>query len=89
MSNRLSDSGKSEVYLIMIEQWKHIFESGVFGVCTYLGEKMGIASSRIRLFFVYASFLALGSPVIIYMSMAFLLKLRNYMRGHMSPLRDL
>jgi phage shock protein C len=75
--------------LIMIEQWKHIFESGVFGVCTYLGEKMGLASSKIRLFFVYATFLTLGSPVIIYMSMAFILKLRNYMRGHMSPLKDL
>lgn len=64
-------------------------ETRIYGVCTYLGEKMGIASSKIRLFFVYASFLTLGSPVIIYMSLAFLLKLRAYMRGFMSPLRDL
>jgi phage shock protein PspC (stress-responsive transcriptional regulator) len=64
-------------------------ETGLYGVCTYLGEKMGIASSKIRFFFVYASFLTLGSPVIIYMSLAFLLKLRDYMRGFMSPLRDL
>jgi phage shock protein PspC (stress-responsive transcriptional regulator) len=73
----------------MLERLKHIIESGVFGVCTYLGDKMGIATSRIRLFFIYATFLTLGSPVIVYMSMAFLLKLRNYMRGFMSPLKDL
>jgi len=73
----------------MITKLRHLVESGAYGVCTYLGDKMGIASSRIRLFFIYTTFIALGSPVIIYMSMAFLLKLRNYMRGFMSPLRDL
>lgn len=64
-------------------------ETGVFGVCAYWGDKLGIAASRIRLFFVYATFMTLGSPLIIYMSMAFVLKLRDYMRGFMSPLRDL
>ena len=64
-------------------------ETGAFGVCSWLGEKMGIASSRVRLFFVYASFLALGSPLIIYMILAFWVNLKNYMRDKISPVRDL
>jgi phage shock protein PspC (stress-responsive transcriptional regulator) len=68
---------------------KHLVETGAFGACSWLGDKMGIASSRVRLFFVYASFLALGSPVIIYMIIAFWVNLKNYLRDKISPVRDL
>lgn len=53
-------------------------EYQAFGVCTKLGEKMGIASGKIRLWFIYISFLTLGSPLIIYMIMAFMLNMRQY-----------
>lgn len=56
------------------------FEEHAFGVCTYLGEKLGVASSSIRLFFIYASFLTLGSPVILYLSLAFVLNMRAHLR---------
>jgi phage shock protein PspC (stress-responsive transcriptional regulator) len=56
------------------------FEGHAFGVCTYLGEKLGVATSSIRLFFIYASFLTLGSPVIIYLSIAFVLNMRAHLR---------
>lgn len=49
-------------------------------MCTYLGEKMGVATSSIRLFFIYTSFLTLGSPLVIYLAMAFVLNLRRHMR---------
>jgi phage shock protein PspC (stress-responsive transcriptional regulator) len=61
------------------------FEKQAFGVCTRLGEKMGIAGSSIRLFFIYASFLTLGSPVLLYLSLAFLMNLRKHWRRHKSP----
>ncbi|RAW01701.1 PspC domain-containing protein [Pseudochryseolinea flava] len=56
------------------------FESYAFGVCTHLGEKLGIATSSIRLFFIYASFLTVGSPVIIYLSIAFVMNMRKHLR---------
>ncbi|MBS1682804.1 MAG: PspC family transcriptional regulator [Bacteroidetes bacterium] len=56
------------------------FEGHAFGVCTYLGEKLGIATSSIRLFFIYASFLTLGSPVVLYMALAFILNIRGHLR---------
>jgi phage shock protein PspC (stress-responsive transcriptional regulator) len=64
----------------MIKQIQNFFEKHAFGVCTFLGEKLGIASSSIRLFFIYISFLTLGSPIVIYLSMAFILDMRRHLR---------
>jgi len=64
----------------MVKKIQLFFEGHAFGVCTFLGEKLGIASSSIRLFFIYASFLTLGSPVILYLGMAFILNMRAHLR---------
>ncbi|MCZ2222524.1 MAG: PspC domain-containing protein [Chitinophagales bacterium] len=53
-------------------------EIQAFGVCSTIGEKLGVASSRIRMWFIYISFLTMGSPLIIYMILAFWLNLKNY-----------
>jgi len=50
-----------------------------FGVCTAIGNRMGIATSRIRQYFIYASLLTMGSPIIIYMVLAFWRNIRKYM----------
>lgn len=65
----------------LIENIKDFFEVRAFGVCSFLGEKMGIATSRIRLFFIYATFMALGSPIIVYLSLAFLINIGRYIRS--------
>jgi phage shock protein PspC (stress-responsive transcriptional regulator) len=63
-----------------VKQIQRYFEEHAFGVCTRLGEKMGVATSSIRLFFIYASFLTLGSPVIVYMALAFVMNMRKHLR---------
>jgi hypothetical protein len=40
--------------------------------------RLGIATSKIRQFFIYASILTMGSPVIIYMVLAFWRNIRRY-----------
>jgi phage shock protein PspC (stress-responsive transcriptional regulator) len=57
------------------------FERQAFGICEWWGEKLGIQSSGIRMFFIYASFLTIGSPIIVYMAMGFVMNLRNMMRS--------
>lgn len=64
----------------LIKEIQLFFENHAFGVCTAIGEKMGIATSSIRLFFIYASFLTFGSPIIIYLSLAFILNMRRHLR---------
>jgi phage shock protein PspC (stress-responsive transcriptional regulator) len=57
---------------------REILELNAFGVCTAIGEKLGIASSKIRTWFIYISFLTMGSPIIIYMIMAFWINMKRY-----------
>jgi len=69
---------------------KHFIEWQVFGVCTAVGEKMGIATSAIRRYFIYISFLTLGSPVIFYLILAFWMNVKNYIKNSQrNPLRYL
>lgn len=68
---------------------KTMIEQKAFGVCTKVGEKMGLCTKRIRLFFIYISFLTLGSPVIIYMILAFWINLRNYAKEKRTAVWDL
>ncbi len=64
----------------MIKKFKYLLEKQAFGVCNYLGRKMGIASARVRIYFIYISFVALGSPIIFYLFVAFWLNVRDYIR---------
>lgn len=68
---------------------RSFLETRFFGVCSYLGDKLLMPSGRIRLFFIYSSFITVGSPLIIYLIMAFVIKLRDYVRGRRSPVWDL
>jgi len=56
------------------------FEKQSFGVCTYLAERFNIATSKIRLFFIYSSFLAVGFPIIFYILAALVLDVRHYIK---------
>lgn len=65
------------------------FEKQAFGVCTFLGEKLGIATGSIRIFFIYASFLTFGSPVILYLGLAFLMNIHKHLRRKRSTIWDI
>jgi phage shock protein C len=54
------------------------FENQAFGVCQWWGKKLGIRTTRIRMYFVYLSFFTFGSPVIMYFIMAFILENKEY-----------
>jgi len=56
-------------------------ERSAFGVCSYLGDKMGLASARVRMYFIYLSFATLGSPIIVYLFVAFWLNVKRYVKN--------
>jgi len=62
----------------MFNRFRFLIETPLFGVCTWLGKKMGIKTTTIRLYFIYLSFFTFGSPIIIYFVLAFLLENKNY-----------
>lgn len=68
-----------------MERIQQFFESQAFGVCTKLGEKLSLSTSSIRLFFIYASFLTFGSPLIIYLALAYVINIRKHLRRRQNP----
>jgi phage shock protein C len=71
-----------------MEAVRQLLERSAFGVCSYLGKKMGLASSRVRVYFIYLSFLTFGSPIVIYLFAAFWLNIRQYLKRGRSILWD-
>lgn len=65
----------------MLHNWlKDMVERKAFGACQYLGEKMDLPPSVVRRYFMYTSFIAMGSPLIVYLIVAFWVNLRKYLR---------
>ncbi len=65
----------------MLQNWfKDLVERHAFGVCQYLGNKMHIAPTAVRKYFIYISFIGMGSPLIIYLMVAFWVNIRHYIR---------
>jgi phage shock protein C len=68
-----------------MNQMRYYVENQVFGVCSWLGKKLNFSASSIRLYFIYASFLTFGSPVVIYLVLAFWFEVRKHLRQHKNP----
>ena len=64
---------------------RYYVEDQIFGVCANLGEKLNFPASSIRLYFIYATFMTFGSPIILYLVLAFWMELRHHWRRHNSP----
>ncbi len=58
--------------------YKFWIEKNAFQFFTALGEIMGVASSRVRLFFLYSTFVASTSPIILKLILYFWFNLKNY-----------
>jgi len=65
----------------MIERLRDYCERRGFEVCSRMGARMGIKPGVVRLYFIYTSFIALGSPLIIYLILAFWIKIKDYLQG--------
>jgi phage shock protein PspC (stress-responsive transcriptional regulator) len=57
-----------------MDKFISLLEVQIFGVCAWMGDKIGLRSSTIRMYFIYVSFFTFGSPVILYFVFSFLLE---------------
>ena len=65
----------------MLRNWvKDMVERHAFGVCQQMGDRMQIPASEVRKYFIYTSFIAMGSPLIVYLFFAFWFNLRKSLR---------
>ncbi|HLP19869.1 MAG TPA: hypothetical protein VK174_06185 [Chitinophagales bacterium] len=73
---------------MQIDSFKFSVESNVYGVCERIGERLKMPAKDIRLFFIYASCLTIGSPVIVYMILAFWIRMKDYVNGKRTAVWD-
>jgi len=64
----------------MIDYVLSYFEKRAFGVCAWWGKYWGIEAHKVRLSFIYLSFITLGSNLIIYLIMVFILENKEYFK---------
>ncbi|MES2590248.1 MAG: PspC domain-containing protein [Bacteroidota bacterium] len=72
----------------MVKEIQSWFERQAFGVCEWWGKKLGIDTTKIRMYFIYLSFFTIGSPIIIYFIMAFILENKKYFKPSGSKRRS-
>lgn len=72
LQHRNQPAEKMRLYQFFANKYIAFFEQRMFGICSWLGSRLGIRASTIRLYFVYLSFFTFGSPVIIYLVLAFI-----------------
>ncbi len=79
-----------KIYFSSMNRFKNFIEWQAFGVLSSIGDKIGIATSRIRMWFMYISLLTLGSPIVIYMVLAFIMNMKRYIQARRrNPVRYL
>ena len=73
----------------MIENIRHYFEKNGFEVCSRIADRLGIRVSKVRFFFVYMSFFTIGIWFSIYLTLAFLFKIKDSVYQKRSSVFDL
>jgi len=72
-----------------IDSLRHFFEKHGFDVSSRFADRLGISVSNVRLFFIYISFVTLGFSFGIYLTLAFLLRLKDMIYTKRSSVFDL
>ena len=65
------------------------FERNGFAVCSRLAEILGMKVKSVRLFFIYASFTTLVGGFVLYLTLAFWLKLKDLIYTKRTSVFDL
>ena len=73
----------------MARNFRHRFEKHGFAVSTRLAERLGMKVKSVRLFFIYASFATLVGGFVIYLTLAFWLKLKDLIYTKRTSVFDL
>lgn len=73
----------------MIENFRNYCEKRGFEVCSRVGERIGLRSSVVRMYFIYGSFITLGFPFLLYLFLAFWIRIKDYTRSKRTSVLDI
>jgi phage shock protein PspC (stress-responsive transcriptional regulator) len=72
-----------------INSIRHFFEVRGFDVSSRLADKLGIRATNVRLFFIYISFFTIGLSFALYLTLAFVIRLKDMVYTKRSSVFDL
>ncbi|RRJ90461.1 PspC domain-containing protein [Flavobacterium macacae] len=73
----------------MVTKVRHFFEKHGFEVSSRLADRLGMRASSVRLFFIYISFFTVGLWFGVYLTLAFLVRLKDLVYTKRSSVFDL
>ncbi|MDR2223462.1 MAG: PspC domain-containing protein [Flavobacteriaceae bacterium] len=73
----------------MINDLRYFLEKRGFKVSTRLADRIGMRATNVRLFFIYLSFFTLGLGFALYLTLAFLAKLKDLVYTKRTSVFDL
>ena len=68
---------------------RHYFERNGFYVSSRLADRLGMRTKNVRLFFIYATFATAGLGFVVYLTLAFWLKLKDLVYTKRTSVFDL
>ncbi|EIJ39690.1 PspC family transcriptional regulator [Galbibacter orientalis] len=68
---------------------RYYFEKNGYAVSSRLADRLGMKTKNVRLFFIYASFFTLGIWFLVYLTLAFWLKLKDLVYTKRTSVFDL
>ena len=81
--------GRLSVKMKTSTKTRIFFERNGFAVCSRLAETFGMKVKSVRLFFIYASFATLVGGFVLYLTLAFWLKLKDLIYTKRTSVFDL
>ena len=78
-----------EILVKITQDIRHFFEKHGFGVFSRLADKLGMRAKNVRLFFIYVTFFTVGLSFGLYLTLAFLMRLKDMIYTKRNSVFDL
>ncbi|HLV64047.1 PspC domain-containing protein [Galbibacter sp.] len=75
--------------MISLQRIRYYFEKNGYAVSSRVAERLGMKTKNVRLFFIYACFATLGIWFLVYLNLAFWLKIKDLVYTKRSSVFDL
>jgi phage shock protein PspC (stress-responsive transcriptional regulator) len=72
-----------------IYKLRYFFEKNGFGALSRLAERLGMRAKNVRIFFIYITFATLGVSFGLYLTLAFILRLKDLIYTKRTSVFDL
>lgn len=75
--------------MTFVSKLKYFFEKQGFHIASRLADKLGMRANNVRLFFIYISFVTAGLWFGVYLTLGFIIKLKDLVRAKRTSVFDL